>query len=179
MGLRRRKIMGEATAIKRAEEPIKAVKIVSLLDQMEDTFNAISRRAFEMFEREGRTLGHDLEHWFKAEKELLHTVSLTLTECDDRFEVEAEVPGFSEKDLDINVEPRRLTIAGKRESKKEEKKGKTIYAESSSDQILRICDLPSEIATGKAISTLKNGVLQVTLPKVVKAEAVRIHPKAA
>jgi HSP20 family protein len=59
------------------------------------------------------------------------------------------------------------------------KKGKTVCAESCSDQILRMVDLPAEIETDKVTATLKNGVLELTLPKVAEAHTLRIHPKAA
>ena len=48
------------------------------------------------------------------------------------------------------VEPRCLKIAGKRESKEEEKKGnKVIRSEWSADQILRAVDLPADVDTAK------------------------------
>jgi HSP20 family protein len=171
--------MGEATAIKRAEEPIRTIKSVSLFEQMEDTFKALTRRAYEIFESNGRAFGCDLENWLQAEKELFHPVLVNITESNDSFEVKAEVPGFNEKEIEVGVEPYRLTITGKRETKKEEKKGKTVYAESCSDQILRMVNLPAEIETDKVTATLKNGVLDLTLPKVAKANTLRIHPKAA
>jgi HSP20 family protein len=93
--------------------------------------------------------------------------------------LKVEVPGFSEKELEIGVEPHQLTITGKRESSKEEKKGKTIRSESTSDQILRTVDLPKEIDPGKVIATLKNGMLELTLPKVAQAQTVRVRPKVA
>jgi HSP20 family molecular chaperone IbpA len=40
-------------------------------------------------------------------------------------------------------------------------------------------NLPSDTETDKVSATLKNGVLEVTLPKAAKASAIRIHPKAA
>lgn len=171
--------MAESIAVKRAEEPIKPIKEASLFDQMEDTFRALTRRAYEIFEGDGRAFGRDLEHWLRAERELLHPVLVSITEQDNSFEVKAEVPGFNEKELEISVEPRRLTITGKRETKKEEKKGKTLYAESCSDQILRCVDLPADVETEKVTATLKNGVLEFTLPKLAKAKASVIHPKAA
>ncbi len=171
--------MGEATAMKRVEEPIKPIKNISLFDQIGETLNSLTSRAYQIFESNGRTFGRDLENWFQAERELLHHVPVNVTESDDFFEVKAEVPGFTEKEIELAVESRRLTITGKRETKKEEKKGKTLCVESSSDQILRIVDLPAEIETGKATATLKNGVLELTLPKAAKAQTLRIHPKAA
>jgi HSP20 family protein len=171
--------MAQTAAVKRAEGPPQPVKYGSVFDQMQDLFNALSRRAYEIFEVNGRAFGRDLEHWFQAERELLHPVHMNIEEFDDSFAVKAEVPGFTEKELDINLEPRRLTITGKREAKREEKKGKTVYAERCSDQILRIVNLPADIETDKVNATLKNGVLEFTLPKAVKARTIRIHPKAA
>jgi HSP20 family protein len=171
--------MGEGTAVKRAEEPIRTIKYASLFDQMENTFNALARRAYEIFESNGRAFGRDLENWFQAEKELLHPVPLNIAESDESFEVKAEVPGFNEKEIEIGIESRRLTITGKRENKKEEKKGKTIWAESCSDQMLRIVNLPAEIERDKVTATVKNGVLELILPKAAKGQPLRIHPKAA
>ena len=171
--------MAETAAVKRAEEPTKPIKYASVFDQIQDTFNAISRRAYEIFEGNERAFGRDLEHWFQAEREIIHPVHVSIEESDDSLSVKAEVPGFNEKELEIGVEPRQLTITGKRETKKEEKKGKTVCAECCSDQILRIVSLPADVQTDKVTATLKNGVLEFTMPKVVKGHTVRIHPKAA
>jgi HSP20 family protein len=171
--------MGESTAVKRAEEPVKMIKHGSLLDQMNEMFDALSRRAYSIFEENGHAFGRDLEHWFQAERELLHPVHVNVAESDDSLHIQAEVPGFTEKELEISVEPSRLTITGKREASKEEKKGKTVYAERCADQILRIVDLPAEVETDKVSAMLKNGVLELTMPKAAKARAIRIHPKAA
>ena len=171
--------MAESAAVKRAEEPTKVVKYTSLFDQMDETFNALARRAYEIFDGNGRVFGRDLDNWLQAERELLHPVHLNVAESGDSFTVKADVPGFAEKELEIGIEPNRLTITGKRESTKEEKKGKTVCSESCSNEILRVVDLPAEIDAEKVTATLKNGVLELTLPKVAKAQPVRIHPKAA
>src|ERR1700687_5545222 len=156
--------MGETTAVRRAEEPISAIKNITLFDQIQNTLDAIARRAYELFESDGRTFGRELENWFQAEKELLHPVPVNITESDESFEVKAEVPGFNEKEIEIGVEPRRVTITGKRETKKEETKGKTVCTESCPDQILRVVDLPAEVETDRVTATLKNGVLELALP---------------
>lgn len=171
--------MPEAIAVKRAEETSMPIKFGSLLDQMDEVFNAISRRAYDIFERNGRAFGREWEDWFQAERELLHPVHVSIEETDDALQIKAEVPGFNEKELEISIQPRRLTISGKREAKKEEKKGKTVYAERCCDQIMRIVDLPVDVGTDKVSATLKNGILEMSLPKAEKSRAIRIHPKAA
>lgn len=172
--------MGEqGTAMKRTEESAatRPTSTGSFSDQMDDVLNAISRRAFELFESNGRAFGHDMEDWFEAEKELLHPVPINITETGESIEVKAEVPGFNEKELEVNVEGRRLTITGKRESSKEEKKSKTVYSETRSDNVFRVIDLPGDIETEKTTATLKNGMLQLTMPKAAKARTIKVQPK--
>ena len=119
------------------------------------------------------------DNWFQAERELLHPVHIQVNESEDALEIQAEVPGFSEKELEVNVEPQRLVISGKRETKTEQKKGKAVYSETCSDQILRIVDLPAEVETDKVAANLRNGVLELRLPKVVKARKIKAEAKTA
>jgi HSP20 family protein len=174
--------MAEKTsaAVQRAQEPAitKPVKPENLIQRMDDLFNDISRRAFEMFDGNGRIFGRDLDDWLKAEREFLRPVQIELSDSGDSLQVKAEVPGFSEKELEITAEPGRVIISGKRETNKEEKQGKTLYSETGRDQILRVVDLPVDIDTDKITATLKNGVLELSLPKAATARTVRIQPKA-
>jgi HSP20 family protein len=158
--------------------PVKSLPGSDLFERVRELSNAVAHRAFELFNGRGRTDGHDLEDWFRAESELLHPVHLDLAESADAFTVHAEVPGFSAKELEVGVEPHRLTISGKRESS-EEHTGKTmIYKEQCSNQIYRAVDLPAEVDTSKVTATLKHGVLELSMPKAAKAKKVQIAEKA-
>jgi HSP20 family molecular chaperone IbpA len=132
--------------------------------------DVIARKAFELYESHGSSPGHDLEDWLRAEAELLHQVPLKLIESNGEYTVRAEVPGFGSADLEIRVEPRCLTILGKRETKQEEENGEMIRSEWSANQIFRTLDLPSEIDTSKVSTTLKDGFLTVALPKIQTAK---------
>ena len=88
-----------------------------------------------------------------------------MIESDDNLTVRAETPGFSTKELEINVEPRKLTILGKHEAHEESKKSKTIYSERCANEILRVVDLPTEVDSSKVSATLKDGILNIQLPK--------------
>jgi HSP20 family protein len=171
----------KSTAVQVAKEPtsLRPVTSETVFDRANAVFDAIARRAYAIFENNGRSFGHHLDNWFQAETEFLHPVHIDVTESDDALEIKAEVPGFNEKELEINVEPRRLVISGKRDSRKEEKKGKTVYSESCSDQIMRVIALPAEVETQRVTATLKNGVLDLNLPKAVKGQSVRVEPKVA
>jgi len=174
--------MATPVAVQRAEEkPIAITPVENLMDRINKMSQAVTQRAYEIFEGNGRMFGHDLEDWFKAEMDLLHPVHVNIVESGDNLEVKAEVPGFSEKEIEVSIEPRRLTIIGKRETetRRGDNKDKTIYSEFCSNQILRIVDLPASVDTEKTTATLKNGVLQLEMPKAVQAKTIEIKPKAA
>ena len=170
-----------ATAMQPTKGPVSIKQSAGgdIFDQMQQTYDAIARRAFEIFDNNGRWLGNELEDWFRAESELLHPVHLAITETDHNLAVRAEVPDFTTKELEINVEPRRLTISGKHEAREESKKGKTVYSELCAQQILRVVDLPGEVDISKVSATLKDGILNIELPKAAQAKRVRVEPKTA
>ncbi len=157
---------------------VKATASENLMERFNKIYNDIASRAFSIFENDGRT-GRDLENWFKAEGELLHPVHIKVAEADGMLNVEAEVPGFEAKDLDITLEPQRLIISGKRESNQEANKGGTVYTEERSNEILRAIPLPVEVDASKATATLKNGVLEVQAPKSARATASKVEAKTA
>ena len=170
----------QATAIQPAKGTVPVRRgPADLLEQFDNIYNSIARRAFDLFESNGRWLGRDWDNWFRAEAEMLHPVHMEIKEKDDSFTLQAEVPGFTAKDLEITVEPHCLKIAGKRETKEEEKKGKTIRSEWCADQILRSIDLPAQVDTSKVSASLKDGILTIDLPKATHAKTVHIEPKAA
>jgi HSP20 family protein len=136
-----------------------------LIEIVPDLSDLIACRAFEIFEDNGRLFGRDLDNWLQAEAEFLHPLHIEVSETPEALTVHADVPGFEEKDLKINVEPRRVTIAGKRKAKNESKSGKTIYCETCSDQIRRVVDLPAAVVVKKAKTRVKDGVLELDLPK--------------
>lgn len=169
-----------ASAVQRAPTQSAAVKVgepQALIDRANQMYQAIARRAFALFESEGGPQGRDIEHWLKAEAELVHPVPLSVTETDDALIVRAEVPGFTAAELQLGVESGRLTIGGKRESRAEQKKGKDIYREQLSSEILRVITLPAAVDASKATATLTNGVVELILPKAVKAQAARADGK--
>ncbi len=174
--------MKQAIAIQPAKEGtlLKLVSFDDLFERINKMYDSIACRAFEIFEGNGKVFGRDLEDWFKAESELLHPVHVEVTESDEALAVRAEVPGFNAKELEVSVEPRRLTITGKRETKEERKTEKMIYStERCADQILRVIDLPAEVDTAKVTATLKEGVLELGMSKAAPAKKVKVEPKAA
>lgn len=130
---------GQALAPQSNSEGSPSVRVGPPNDGIKEMFDRLARKAFSIFESNGHPFGGDIADWLQAERELFHPAHLDLSESDQNFTVRAEIPGFTPKELEINIEGRRLTISGKREERKEKK---TVYSESCSDEILRVLDLP-------------------------------------
>src|SRR5258708_4578081 len=169
-----------AVAMERTKEP-ELVKHSSeeISNQFSQIYDVIARRAFDIFGSRGRSPGHELEDWVRAESELLRPVPLNVAESDGEYVVRAEVPGFGDKDIEVIVEPLYLAISGKRETKKDEQNGKIIRCESRGDRNFRVLDLPPSVDTSKVSTTLRDGILMVDLPKARNAKNVRVEPIAA
>jgi len=159
--------------------PLKLVTPGEILDRMQRISDSVARRAFEIFEGNGGIFGSDWDNWFKAEQQLLHPVHIEVSEKDNEVLIRAETPGFTANDLEVNLEGRRLTVAGKRETKEERKDEKTIYSERCSDEILRVIDLPADVDAEKAVATVKDGVLELKIPKAAPAKKIPIQSSAA
>ena len=160
--------------------PLKLLKASDILDHIEKLHDEITRRAFSIFEDNGHIPGHDLDHWLQAESELVHPVHIEVREKNGEVIVRAETPGFTAADLEVSVDGRQLTISGKRESKEEKTDGsKTVYSECRSDELLRVIDLPEDVNAEKASASLKDGLLEIALPKAAAAKKISVKSSAA
>ena len=129
----------------------------------------IARRAHELFEARGREHGHDLDDWLQAKSELLCPVSIAMSESKDRVSVRANVAGFDQNEIEVSVEPDRITIV----ARKKESTGKTEplaneRSGSHPDQVLEVIDLAIEVAPERAIVELQAGELTFELPVAPK-----------
>ncbi len=100
-----------------------------------------------------------------------------LTETDDALHLKLEVPGMEAKDLDIQVMADRVAIAGERKSEtKSEENGRT-RSEFRYGKFSRVIPLPTEIQNTNVTAEYKNGILNLTLPKLEeeKHKVVKIN----
>lgn len=77
--------------------------------------------------------------------------------------VEAHLPYFDDKDVDIQVDEGALVISAQRHEKDEHKNRKYVIRESSSSFYRRI-QLPDSAKKDKIEAHLKDGLLKVTVP---------------
>ncbi|MDX2043041.1 MAG: Hsp20 family protein [Acidobacteriota bacterium] len=159
-----------------AEKPI-FVEAEKLINRMEELTKNVAHRAYEFFEERGRRFGNELEDWFRAESELMRYVPTTLKEGDQQFTFQAEVPGFKAEEIKISAEPKMLIIEGESEQSTEEKSDKVVFSERRTNHFCRSFSLPAEIDPAKVTANLKNGLLEIILPKVPVRQPVGVEIK--
>ena len=151
----------------RPEPPVALLSLSNPEDlrwQMQPVQLAIARRAYELFETRGCEHGHDWEDWFRAESEVLRPVSTSTSESADQLSVRANVLGFEENELNVSVEPKCITILGKKEVSTTGTVGAR-PADAYPDQILQVIDLATEVMPESAVVELKAGQLKLELHK--------------
>ena len=159
--------------------PVPYEEFESFPKHVEEFFDLIARRPFELLKERPFLLSREFEHLFKHEPELLRPIFPKMYETEDSLVVRAEVPGFTEKELNISCEPWRLVITGKKELKEEPKleKKEEIPAHMEKTQIYNTIKFPVEVKPENVKATLKHGILELTLPKAEVVKKVKIEVK--
>lgn len=151
--------------------------------RLNDFFETIARRPFELLDWKPRFFGREFENIIRPDMEYFRPVYLKLYETPEALILRAEVPGFTEKDLEINAEPWRVTLLGKKEFEEKEHKGEKkevpVYTEKGMNKIYRAITLPVEIKAEQVKAILRNGILELTLPKLEPVKKIRVEVKAA
>jgi len=94
--------------------------------------------------------------------------SVDIYEDEHQLVLMAEVPGISEKDVEVKIEDNLLSIRGERKMEKETKEENYHRIERAYGTFLRSFTLPNYIDQDKIRAEHENGVLKITMPK--KAE---------
>ena len=97
-----------------------------------------------------------------------------IVEEKERILLTAELPGFQEKDIDVQMEGNLLTLRGERKSEVE-KEGRTFHrVERSYGQFFRSFTLPNNVDRDRIKAKFANGLLEVELPKREEARPKQI-----
>ena len=90
---------------------------------------------------------------------------VNVTENDNFFYLEAEIPGMQDKDINIEVHNGVLTIQGHKENESDRNKENYHIHEFNKQSFERSFKLSDRIDTTKVAAKIDNGVLRVELPK--------------
>jgi HSP20 family protein len=100
-----------------------------------------------------------------------------IKEYDDKFVLDADVPGVDPKDIDITMEDGVLSVRGKRELENVEERKNFRRVERSYGSFYRRFSLPETVDGNNIKAKAKDGVLTVEIPKLEKVQPRRIEIK--
>lgn len=89
---------------------------------------------------------------------------------DNEVVVRADIPGVRRENLDVSVSENMVTIKGETKHEEKEEKGNYYRRETSRGTFSRTIALPSYVSSDECKATFKDGVLELTLPKLEKAK---------
>ena len=91
---------------------------------------------------------------------------INITEDGKKYKIEAELPGLDKEDIKISIIDDMLEIKGASEKESKEEKKDFTRREYKSSSYFRRFKLPNNIDENKITADLKNGRLQISMPKL-------------
>jgi HSP20 family protein len=91
--------------------------------------------------------------------------AMDLVETEDDFVLRVDLPGLSEKDVNIELEDSVLTVSGERKAEHEERKEGYYRVERASGLFSRSLTLPEGVDPEGVRASFDRGVLEVRIPK--------------
>ena len=96
---------------------------------------------------------------------------------DGKHVFRVEVPGMTPEDIQVSVEGSHLTISGEKKAEKDVESSEVLVREVSRGRFQRVFALPEGLDAEQITASLKDGILEVTLPET--ARPVRRIPVTA
>ena len=121
-------------------------------------------------------------------KSFCHMPAVDIQETESAYVLDMELPGYDEKNIEVNLDGSNLSIASKKEESAEkkdegdaaqEKKGSFILRERKSSAFSRSFKLPENADPDAVNAAFKNGVLTLQISKRAEAQKRTIQINAA
>lgn len=93
-----------------------------------------------------------------------------IIDSDNDLLIRAELPGVDKKDLDISMTDNSVTLKASTSYEDKEEKADYFRSEIAHGEYSRTIGLPADVNIDKAKSSFKNGVLELTVPKVARSQ---------
>jgi HSP20 family protein len=105
--------------------------------------------------------------------------AVDVRETESDYLMEVDLPGRTEKDIEVKLDNNLLTISSRKQEKAEEKKNGYLMRERRETSFSRSFVLPDEVDREKIGAEFRNGVLHLSFPKVPAAKPKTIEVKAS
>lgn len=154
-----------------------------------DVLQSFRSEVDRMFDRFSSTFGFpslrrmsDAESTWGYETSFnLAALAVDVVEDDKAYKISAELPGMSEKDIDVSLTSDLLVIKGEKRQERDDKGKNRYISERSYGSFVRSFSLPDGVDRDQISADFSKGVLTITLPKTADAQEQqkKIEVKAA
>jgi HSP20 family protein len=125
-------------------------------------------------ERVNRLLSDSPGRWGTDEGYGSWVPPVDVYERGDHLVIRAELPGVSREDIDIRVENGVLVLQGQRKREEEVEERNAFRLERLFGAFTRSFSLPTTVDSSKIGARLKDGVLEIALPKAEAAKPKKV-----
>ena len=105
--------------------------------------------------------------------------AVDIFEKDHNLFIRAELPGLKREDIEISMENGVLTLHGERKRESEVEESNAYRLERIYGAFTRSFSLPTTVDSSKIQAVYKDGVLEVTVPKLEAAKPKKVQIQAA
>ena len=172
-----------------ANTPVEVKKAAPAPTTTPDAWRSFRTEMDRLFDRFAGGWGMpSLRRMFEMEPTVRYQSSFTMpspavdvVEDDGTYKVTAELPGMTEKEIEVVVSGDTLTLKGEKRQEKEQKEKNFYLSERSYGSFQRSFFIPEGVDRDKIAADFSKGVLTITMPKTAKAvaEQKKIEVKAA
>lgn len=156
------------------EVPVKA-EPQGFFREMEERMQELERHVGSLFERDWFSpLRMEFPEWTRKGIMEWKTPKVDIIERDNEILVKAEIAGVNKEDLDVSLTDSAITIKGSTSEEKEEQEGDYTRHETMKGEFERTLALPAKVDGSNAESTYRDGMLEVTVPKLEKTRRHKV-----
>lgn len=102
------------------------------------------------------------------------TPAVDIRETDEAFLIRAALPGVEKEDLNLEVKDNTLVLSGQLKAENGQEDG-WLRRELPAGQFYRAFNLAAEVEPAKVNAGLKNGILEIKLPKAERSKPHRVQ----
>lgn len=154
-------------------EVARPANVFGALEEVERLFDRLMPRTWMS------PMGWNWPMWSGLEESLenIRTPSMDVIDRDHDVIIHVEIPGVDKKDVDVSVSNNTLNIKGSLQREAREQRKDYFRCEIAQGNFSRSLSIPPGIDKTKISASLKDGILEVTLPKEAEAQRRTVEIK--
>ena len=145
-----------------------------LFDQIQNYFELVRQKAFEIFEKNGAAHGHDVEQWLEAECEIRGRSIPEIKENEGGFDLTVPTPAIEPSAIEVSALPDSIIVSGKMAQREEKQEAGARLSGARVERLFYCVTLPEPIDVDSASASLEKGVLRIVAQKASQPKQAQV-----